>query len=837
MLGKMSWKTTRLASVLEDRSGWLTTAIVILSILAGFLVWVRGMNHGIGTRWDSTYYIQVARNLYEGNGFVQAGGVPYRDGAPLFPLSLAVAKWIGIDILEGARYINSIAFSISVFVAAIWLRRRIESTGLILWVVSGCVFASSLGHYSAFAMTESLFIVFAMLALYCVDRFFETNKHYMLLLAGSFSGLALVTRYIGVTIVATGILCVLFVRGTPLQRQIRNLLVYLAIAVTPIGLWILHNIYSTGSPIGQAKPSGFRALYSIDLAIHELSRWILGDQLADVVGRIPLRILEVFLSSSQLDLYGFIIVIAMKLAVLVGVLIGIVWAAVIRRRKSVTDGMAVWFVPVTFVIVYCLYLAIFLPVSDINLPPRYLAPLYIPALVVISIVPQQVIFFGHNSQPTAVSQLPNHRLLRPRPVFRWIFQRLRTLSLAGLVLTASLSLWLALNIYSSYNNISQWNDSGFGYTSQLFTESKVISYVREQLPNGDIWTNRYPTLYFLTDREDSIYGISHNIHEVDRRYSWAGRNDSPNDRYLVWLFIGSQWGYSYRLDDVLNAIPDLEFRAIFADGLIFRVPPDSINSEVRDNFPDSDISSKTDSILESVLAGAEFFVDAQWKVYLDRQSNRLIYVSSTCTASMPEAPVRLHIIPMDTADLPSQQRVSGFENLDFSVEQRMLRYEDFCIAVSDLPDYRISKILTGQFTYSGETLWETEIALGALHEAETLREIVIDRAQLISESQWNVYLDEDEHRLIYVIDDCIEEYYKHPVFLHIFPVDISDLVSERYESGFDNLDFLINERLLRHEDVCMAVSDLPDYPISSIQTGQYFLYGERIWHTEFALDR
>lgn len=71
-------------------------------------------------------------------------------------------------------------------------------------------------------------------------------------------------------------------------------------------------------------------------------------------------------------------------------------------------------------------------------------------------------------------------------------------------------------------------------------------------------------------------------------------------------------------------------------------------------------------------------------------------------------------------------------------------------------------------------------------------------------------------------------------FLHVFPVDSDDLPENHKQNGFDNLDFDISQARLGF--TCAAARPLPDYPVASIRTGQYFADARayRIWEGTFS---
>ena len=101
-------------------------------------------------------------------------------------------------------------------------------------------------------------------------------------------------------------------------------------------------------------------------------------------------------------------------------------------------------------------------------------------------------------------------------------------------------------------------------------------------------------------------------------------------------------------------------------------------------------------------------------------------------------------------------------------------------------------------------------------------------------SDWDVYLV--ENKLIYKKEQCIPEDVGPMFFLHLVPVDVNDLPSQRKQHGFDNLDFTFgNHRILATGAVCAAVRELPDYTIAAIRTGQFTERGQ-IWNGGFTYE-
>ena len=104
---------------------------------------------------------------------------------------------------------------------------------------------------------------------------------------------------------------------------------------------------------------------------------------------------------------------------------------------------------------------------------------------------------------------------------------------------------------------------------------------------------------------------------------------------------------------------------------------------------------------------------------------------------------------------------------------------------------------------------------------------LIRHAEPIIRSHFDVYLS--ENRLIYIKEECSPEDTSMRFFLHVDPVDLTDLPYLRKQYGFDNLDFRFRrEGGFFDGKRCVVIRQLPDYVIASIRTGQYIVKGNRL---------
>ena len=90
------------------------------------------------------------------------------------------------------------------------------------------------------------------------------------------------------------------------------------------------------------------------------------------------------------------------------------------------------------------------------------------------------------------------------------------------------------------------------------------------------------------------------------------------------------------------------------------------------------------------------------------EENELRYVKKPCTAADTKGPFFLHVVPVDTNDLPDHRKQYGFDNLDFDFGRRGVMLDGECRVAVRLPEYAIASVRTGQ-SVSGVEIWREDI--------------------------------------------------------------------------------------------------------------------------------
>lgn len=142
-----------------------------------------------------------------------------------------------------------------------------------------------------------------------------------------------------------------------------------------------------------------------------------------------------------------------------------------------------------------------------------------------------------------------------------------------------------------------------------------------------------------------------------------------------------------------------------------------------------------------------------------------------------------------------------------------------------------------ELNHKASTIWAGCLVGGLLISTMSAYPIEVWRlnrtvasAQPIVRSDFDVYMDEDNSRLIYFKDECSVADVVPRFFLHIFPTHSADLPAHRRQYDFDNLSFDFRTRGERYGKLCAITIDLPDYAITRVRTGQWISRtGVQIW--------
>lgn len=665
---------------------------------AALLVLLRQTTYGGGFSADSSAYIGIARDLVNGYGIKDTlWFIP-----PGFPFLLALVSLFGPDPRDAAPFVNATAFGLTVAVAGIWFRIHIKPRILVVWGTCAIAFSTALSFPAAMAWTEAPFCLFVVLSLFSLDRYlsicnrrvhpekrerpqeqgmlrlFSSRTAAWLVLAAIFAAMATLTRWIGVTVIAAGSLLLLIRRRQPLVARIRSFITYTGVAAVPVSTWMIgYFLYQDSSfryryPPGASIGEGKLWRHNLCIAAGEFTEWTIGRFGSGYLGKLFLAYDDVFDWTVRglicIPQLGLLLISALSVTYLLCYIRG---GGRIKQRVALAP-------PVTFALIYTSALYISLPLTDIKMEIRYLAPLYVPLLFVAAIALDECY----------------HRVASKSVI-----------NLSSLVIMTSLFLWTFQQLYVNYKDIDSWLARGgpylgenfsqdHMYTSKYWRTSELIHYIKNADTEGRLWGTNARAMSRLT----GIPTASLPVRLPGRVADWPTKALAPGTVFAWhWERGRHRPDYTYGPQELLDALPSLELDRVFSDGITLKIGSTGPNRR----------SPSPRIILDSLLQNTMHVISAYYDIYVHRAQNRLIYIKRQCGENRTNAPILLRVSAVDDFDLPRSAIPIGADQLGFEFDKLAFRWGRACLAVISLPSYEISGLWTGQL--SNEESWKVSL--------------------------------------------------------------------------------------------------------------------------------
>jgi 4-amino-4-deoxy-L-arabinose transferase-like glycosyltransferase len=498
-----------------------------LGLLGGALLYHCLRRHGIALSTDSIGYLSVAQNLTAGHGFVNYDGRPFVDQPPLYPLLLAALGLLGIAPAGAACGINVTAFALIVCAAARWLLRHVPSVLMAVIGTAAVLLSAPLLFVSRFAWTETLFILWVLLALSQVERSLREGKRSALLLAAGFSALAVLTRYSGVSVIVAGaVVLLLAIERTPIRR-IRDVGFFALASTLPFAAWCIRNYRVSGTLMGERAPSS-ETLAQCFLDVGQgLARWFLSESAT---------------LSDRVLLLGVVAVCAYGVA---------------RCLLSWRDPGSRWnpLLPLSIVLPSCfigVYLAqLILTSSSVAFDPigdRLLSPVYVPLILVL-------VAAYHRVCLPALRRYPGV----------WVPGLLAGMLALALVVPCARGHWQLERTYEDAGN----------FASTVWRPSPLAAHLMAHPPDGILYSNIPDAVYARTGLRCRWIPAEYHYRSPRRDLASLHRFHreirSGGARYLIW-FHRRQHYHLHGLE-ALRTVARTEAVERCADGILYRLRP------------------------------------------------------------------------------------------------------------------------------------------------------------------------------------------------------------------------------------------------------------------------
>ncbi len=424
----------------------------LLAAAVGFYIIFLFTRHGgIGIEPDSIVYFTAAENLHTHGIFTDFMNRPVVDFPAFYPFFLyGILLFTGLKPILFAPVINALLFALVIYLSGCIMECfSFRSKWRKIAVLVCIVLSPGLLEVYSMLWSETLFILLLLFFMIALFHYFKSHSKKGLIAAALIAALASVTRYAGITIIATGGLLLLLDIQMPVRKKIIDLLLYSLISVSLLIINLARNNTVSSTLTGNREKS----ITALSKNLHDA-----GSVLYD------------WLSFLHMHYSG-----AGLLAVFV--LTGLVWicfATYIRNGRLATyeDIAAV------FSLIYILFIVTMASISRFEtLNSRLFAPAFIPLVWTGS---SQVVLVYRNT-----SKIKK----------KWVTV------LCSIVFFCFLYGELAAD-YETWDGVK---DAGIpGYTEDPWKYSETVQFIqKDSLPfqqGYTIYSNAIDAVYFFTKR-------------------------------------------------------------------------------------------------------------------------------------------------------------------------------------------------------------------------------------------------------------------------------------------------------------------------------------------------
>ena len=257
---------------------------------------------------DSMNYVNVARNIAEGNGITQPTlgfnqrrinpdddiPAPLIAHPPLYPLLISWVTRIGVSAPVSALLVSASGLAL-IFVLVFKLAAALYGEKVALTSMGLSLFYGPLRYIAGFAWSDPVAIALLLFCLLLLVRKFAAER--FVFTAGFIAGLAFATRYAFLPLLPVG--AAFLIISSPSARRIRNVCLYgFAFALVAGSVWG-HNFVATGS----LMPSSRRAPADLSETMVTAFRSIFGRYMIGLSPRLQFSLFAVSLLVCSISLF------------------------------------------------------------------------------------------------------------------------------------------------------------------------------------------------------------------------------------------------------------------------------------------------------------------------------------------------------------------------------------------------------------------------------------------------------------------------------------------------------------------------------------------------------
>nr|WP_319538928.1 glycosyltransferase family 39 protein [uncultured Methanospirillum sp.] len=326
--------------------------------------------------WDASDYINVAENIVHGKGVVSGWESdtihkfwPLTVWPPLYPILIAVLVLVGFSSVNAAMWVQILSLT-GIVVVSFHLGKETDSPLVGYLSALVILLMSTLWEMARMALTEVPYIFFSIIGLYFLIRYLKSGTYWFLLFAALLCGTGAVTRYMGVTLIFTGLFILVIQPWKKPVSQLKQIGLFGIISSLPLCLVFIRNISNTGHFSGADRGGGSGNIAGV---AHDMAQILISDL-------TPFKPLGNLGASNGIFAITCIILVIVAALLLYGVYQSDKRKFILNIWKFISDKRVI----ISYILIYAVSLFVLeIGMGDIaTVQTRYLLPVY-PFVIIL----------------------------------------------------------------------------------------------------------------------------------------------------------------------------------------------------------------------------------------------------------------------------------------------------------------------------------------------------------------------------------------------------------------------------------------------------------------------
>ncbi len=482
---------------------------LIASVLGCIVIYCLTRFGGIGISPDSVGYSEAAINLKDKGALLDFNGLALVDFPAGYPLFLSffylltgISPILLSPFINALLYVGVILISSSIMQSFQGVTRWYRIAILILLASSPCLW-----EVYGMIWSETLFLFLVLFFMLGWKNYSNKKTIFSLLLLALVTACAFVTRFAGITLVATGIALIFFDESISILKKIKHLALFFVGSISFVIINLIRNHYASGTLSG----------------VREKALRTAGENLLDIGSVLG----GWFPFIGEHALAGAIIFCLLVAFAVIQIVYRLIQQQFYSKLETVVYG---------FFLVYSIFIILISSISRFEeLSSRLLSPMYIPIIWV------------------STCWIPN-----------FIQKKSRTFRIVLLMGTAVFFIAVLKNYYQQ--NVETWDGIAYagipGYSEKQWKESPTIKYINthKESINGAIYSDAYDGLYYLT----GVKSLPLPHKEIE-----SEKNKFLNNTSLIVVWFKDGVNTDLIDLDYINSHKKLQLTKSFEDGAIY----------------------------------------------------------------------------------------------------------------------------------------------------------------------------------------------------------------------------------------------------------------------------